>query len=250
MFSVIQIMDMIKYRQRSVMDMTRVKVKKAIASSVITVMFFTGSGGGLCNVTFAQQATETSQEKTDIKTRINRILEPKIEVRAIPKENAYIPKGTVISVELTEELSSKKNHVGDDVKLKTLDNIIINDVIVVPAGSLVSGEVTKCTSSGLFGRAGKLEFTINSVKAVNGVEIPLQYTELKEAGSDDGAVAVAAAVTLIGGLFMKGKNVSFPAGSKMSAKVVADTDLNVQLDDLSEAMSPNKPHGVVIQIAQ
>ena len=82
--------------------MTRIEVKKAIASSVITVMFFTGSGGGLCNVTFAQQATETNQEKTDIKTRINRILEPKIEVRAIPKENAYIPKGTVISVELTE----------------------------------------------------------------------------------------------------------------------------------------------------
>ena len=49
---------------------------------------------------------------------------------------------------------------------------------------------------------------------------------------------------------MKGKNVSFPAGSKMSAKVVADTDLNVQLDDLSEAMNPSKPHGVVIQLSQ
>ena len=219
--------------------------KKIIATSVVATMFLVESG--VCNVAFAQQAT---QEKADIKTRINQILEPKVEVRTIPKGNAYIPKETIINVELTEELSSKKNRVGDAVKLKTLDNVIINDVIVIPAGSLVSGEVTKCTGSGLFGRAGKLEFTINSVKAVNGVEIPLQYTELKEAGSDDGAVAVAAAVTLIGGLFMKGKNVSFPAGSKMSAKVVADTDLNVQLDDLAEAMSPHKPHGVVIQIAQ
>ena len=114
----------------------------------------------------------------------------------------------------------------------------------------VEGKVTKCTSSGLFGRAGKLEFTINSVRSINGVDIPLQYTDFKEAGSDDGAVAVAAVVTLIGGLFMKGKNVSFPAGTKMSAKVVADTDLNVRLDNLAEMMNPAKPHGVVIQINQ
>ena len=49
---------------------------------------------------------------------------------------------------------------------------------------------------------------------------------------------------------MKGKNVSFPAGTKMSVKVVADTDLKVRLDNLAEMMNPAKPHGVVIQINQ
>ena len=134
--------------------------------------------------------------------------------------------------------------------LKSYSGVFAYAVIVVPAGALVEGKVTKCTSSGLFGRAGKLEFTINSVRSINGVDIPLQYTDFKEAGSDDGAVAVAAVVTLIGGLFMKGKNVSFPAGTKMSAKVVADTDLNVRLDNLAEMMNPAKPQGVVIQINQ
>lgn len=151
---------------------------------------------------------------------------------------------------LREELTSKTNHVGDEVELKTLDNIIINDVVVVPTGSRVSGKITKCTSSGLFGRAGKLEFAINSVKSINGIEIPLQYTDLREAGSDDGAVAVFAAVSIIGGIFMKGKNVSFPAGTKMAAKVVADTDLKVKLEDLAKAMNPNRPHGIIIQIKQ
>ena len=215
----------------------------AIAGAVIMAV----NGVYLPSVTHA----ESVGAKQDIKTRVDNIINPvKLEVSSIPAGNAYIPKGTIIDVELLEELSSKKNHVDDDVKLKTLDNIIINDVIVVPAGTLVEGKVTKCTSSGLFGRAGKLEFTINSVRSINGVDIPLQYTDFKEAGSDDGAVAVAAVVTLIGGLFMKGKNVSFPAGTKMSAKVVADTDLNVRLDNLAEMMNPAKPHGVVIQINQ
>lgn len=215
----------------------------AIAGAVIMAV----NGVYLPSVTHA----ESVGAKQDIKTRVDNIINPvKLEVSSIPAGNAYIPKGTIIDVELLEELSSKKNHVDDDVKLKTLDNIIINDVIVVQAGALVEGKVTKCTSSGLFGRAGKLEFTINSVRSINGVDIPLQYTDFKEAGSDDGAVAVAAVVTLIGGLFMKGKNVSFPAGTKMSTKVVADTDLNVRLDNLAEMMNPAKPHGVVIQINQ
>ena len=202
----------------------------AIAGAVIMAV----NGVYLPSVTHA----ESVGAKQDIKTRVDNIINPvKLEVSSIPAGNAYIPKGTIIDVELLEELSSKKNHVDDDV-------------IVVPAGALVEGKVTKCTSSGLFGRAGKLEFTINSVRSINGVDIPLQYTDFKEAGSDDGAVAVAAVVTLIGGLFMKGKNVSFPAGTKMSAKVVADTDLNVRLDNLAEMMNPAKPHGVVIQINQ
>lgn len=226
------------------MRKTRENIKGiAIAGAVIMAV----NGVYLPSVTHA----ESVGAKQDIKTRVDNIINPvKLEVSSIPAGNAYIPKGTIIDVELLEELSSKKNHVDDDVKLKTLDNIIINDVIVVPAGTLVEGKVTKCTSSGLFGRAGKLEFTINSVRSINGVDIPLQYTDFKEAGSDDGAVAVAAVVTLIGGLFMKGKNVSFPAGTKMSAKVVADTDLNVRLDNLAEMMNPAKPHGVVIQINQ
>lgn len=61
-------------------------------------------------------------------------------------------------------------------------------------------------------------------------------------------MAVAAVVSLVGGLFMKGKNVSFPAGSVFDARVTADTDLNVTLDELADVMNPNKPHGVSITI--
>ena len=171
-----------------------------------------------------------------------------VVVGKIPEGQAYIPKDTIINIELTSELTSKKAKKGDTVPLQTLENIIINGVTVVPAGTKVEGTVTKATGSGLFGRAGKLEFTIDSVRALNGVKIPLQHTTLKEAGSDGGAIAVAVAVSLIGGLFMKGKNVSFPAGSKFNAIVTADTDLNVKLDDLASAMNPNVPHGVSITL--
>ena len=102
--------------------------------------------------------------------------------------------------------------------------------------------------SGLFGRAGTLEFSVDSVKTINNIAIPLEYVGRIQAGSDGGAVAVAAAVSLVGGLFMKGANVKIPAGTKVLAKVKDDTDLMTKLDNLKEAMNPETPHGVSITL--
>lgn len=212
------------------------------------------------NVAYAESVTATNriQKTTEeepetpltFKERLARMkaAEEKEKLSAIPEGHAYIPEDTILHVELTEEISSKTMHKGDRVPLVLQENLIVNDTVVVPAGTEVEGIVTKVKKNGMFGRSGKLEFSINSVTAVNGVRIPLQYLIKKEAGSDGGAVAVATAVSLIGGLFMKGKNVSFPAGSVFEARVTSDTDLNVTLEELPEAMNPNKPHGVAIVI--
>ena len=171
-----------------------------------------------------------------------------IEVSKVAEGNAYIPKGTVLAVELTKELSSKKAKVGDPVPLKLVENLIVNDVVVIPAGSEVKGIVTEARKAGGLGRGGKLEFSIVSVKAINGVEIPLEYTKGEHAEGDGGAVAVFAAVSIIGGIFMKGKNVVYNEGLRFNAEVTNDTDLKVSLENLKEAMNPNKPHGVSITI--
>ena len=171
-----------------------------------------------------------------------------VTVTTIPEGNAYIPKGVVLKVELTRELSSKKAKKGDAVPLKLVDNLIVNDVIVVPAGAEVKGVVTKARKAGGLGRGGKLEFMIVSVKTINGVEIPLQYTQSEHGANDVGAVAVVAFVSIVGGIFMKGKNVVFNEGLQFDAEVTADTDLKVPLDGLKEAMDASKPHGVSITI--
>ena len=89
---------------------------------------------------------------------------------------------------------------------------------------------------------------IQSVETINGKKIPLQYVGKKTMGSDDGAVAVVAAVSIIGGLFMKGQNVTIAQGEIFDAEVTADTDLEVPLDGLADAMNPMTAHGVQITI--
>ena len=169
-------------------------------------------------------------------------------ISSVKSGNAYIPEGTRLKIELTKELSSKTAKVGDIVPLRIIENLIINDVVVIPAGTKVKGVVTTARKSGGLGRGGKLEFQVVSVNTVNGVKVPLQYTKGDKKGSDGGAIAVFAAVSIVGGLFMKGKNVVFNEGLEFEAEVTADTDLNVSLGELKDAMDPSKAHGTTITI--
>lgn len=162
--------------------------------------------------------------------------------------NAYVPAGIKLRIELSEELSSKKAQVGDEVPLRLAQNLIVNGVIVAPKGSPVRGVVTKAHKASGFGRGGNLQFKIVSVEAINGVEIPLQYTTGKHGDNDDGAIAVFALVSMVGGIFMKGKNAVYNAGRKFYAEVTEDTDLQVSLDYLAEEMDRRIPHGVSVTI--
>lgn len=231
--------------------------KKYVAAILCTVAF--SMGFSINHIVRAESVTATNQvqsisaeseEGLTFKERLKKMREQeeKIAVSSIPEGHAYIPEDTILHIELTEEISSKKMHKGDRVPLILQENLIVNGTVVIPAGTEVVGIVTEAKKNGMFGRSGKLEFSIVSVKTINGIQIPLQYVTKKEAGSDGGAVAVAAAVSLIGGFFMKGKNVSFPAGAVFDARVTSDTDLRVTLDDLADAMNPDQPHGVSIII--
>ena len=170
------------------------------------------------------------------------------KVSKIPAGEAYIPSGTELTVEIVEELNSKKTKTHEVVPLKLAENLIINDVIVIPAGTTVEGHITKARGSGLFGRAGLLEFSVDSVKTVNNVTVPLEYVGRIQARNDTGAIPVYMMVSMLGGVLMRGANVRIPAGTKVLVKVTEDTDLMTKIDKLNEAMDPNKPHGVTITL--
>ena len=200
--------------------------------------------------TTGQAAGESSVVKTEMPSGVNRIQLLKTEdssstvrTSSIINGHAYIPKDTKIELELITPISSKRSKEGNTFRLKTLENLLINDVVVIPANQEVLGTITKSRKNGMFGRKGRLEFSINEIKTVNGVTVPLDAQVKGKGHSDNGAVAVAAAVSLVGGLFMKGTNIYYEPGQKFVAVVAADTDLNTTVEDLPNAMNPSKPSG-------
>lgn len=229
--------------------MKKTAKKAAVLALTMCTLMSTAAPAVYAEAQFQQVKSEQTPppiEESNFKARINAITHP--QVSTMPKDQAYVPGGIELRVEVPEELSSKRNKKGSALKFKLLDAIIINDVVVVPEGATVVGHVSDQRSNGRFGRSGKLEISVDSVRALNNVEIPLEYVGRIEAGSDGGAVAVATVVSLLGGFFMKGKNVTIPAGTQLKVKVKGDTDLKVKLSELKDAMNPNTPHGVSITL--
>ena len=200
--------------------------------------------------TSTPSVTQESVVKTELPSGVNRIQLLKsgettatVKTSSVAAGHVYIPKDTNINLELIDPISSKKSKEGNTFRLKTIENLLINDVVVIPANQEVLGTITKARKNGMLGRKGRLEFKIDSIKTINGVNVPLTAEVKGKGHSDNGAVAVAAAVSLVGGLFMKGTNIYYEPGQKFVAVVSTDTDLNASVEDSPNAMNPSKPTG-------
>ena len=162
--------------------------------------------------------------------------------------NIYIPKRTAMEVQLMDRLDCKKVQKYQAVDFKTVENLIINGVVVIPAGSIGKGYVYEVQKPGGFGRKGVLRVAAYEIKTINGIKVPLMKGLEGKGKTDGGAVAVAAAVSLLGGIFMKGSGVVYEPGTSFMVEVKNDTDLQCTPENLAKAMDPNVPRGQVIYV--
>ncbi|MDR3348261.1 MAG: hypothetical protein LBO03_01420 [Acidaminococcales bacterium] len=170
-------------------------------------------------------------------------------VRTVKPGNIYIPDKTPVEVELVNNISSKTHKKGHIVDIRVIENLIVNGVVVIPKGALGQLLVTEAHKAGGFGKRGKLVLTPQFVFAANNEKIPLIPDNYQTLGKGDGgAVAVAAAVTLIGGIFMKGSNTTFNAGTEFTVAVDGDIDLGCTEENLADEMDPSKVRGNEIKV--
>lgn len=172
----------------------------------------------------------------------------KVTVANVLPGHIYIPKKTMLNVELVDAANSKTHKKNQQVEFRTTENLIINGVVVIPKGTIGMGYVYEVQKAGGFGRKGVLRIAAKEIKTLNNVTIPLKKGLEGKGKTDGGAVAVAAAVSLVGGLFMKGSNINYPAGTDFQVEVRNNVDLGVTQDELKDAMNPNIPHGQEITV--
>ena len=90
------------------------------------------------------------------------------------KTVSVLVAGTDIVAALQNTIDTGKNHVGDKVALRTLEDIRVNEVIVVPAGATVNGEITHVDPAG---------------RVAGGAELTLRFTELVLPGGTSYAIS-------------------------------------------------------------
>ena len=198
----------------------------------------------------ADSSKLTFKERLALQKKEEQAAAQKVTIANVLPGHIYIPKKTMLNVELIEPANSKTHKKNQQVEFKTTENLIINGVVVIPKGTIGMGYVYEVQKAGGFGRKGVLRIAGKEIKTLNNVSVPLRKGLEVKGKTDGGAVAVAAAVSLVGGLFMKGSNINYPAGTDFQVEVRDNVDLGVTPEELKDAMNPNIPHGqeIVIEV--
>jgi len=104
----------------------------------------------------------------------------------------------------------------------------------------VTGHVLEVGGAGFAGHAGKLNFSVDSLKAPDGTTIPLRGSPTIKGGSSAAVAAAATAAYGPAGLFIRGSHADIRKGTMLSAYVDGDHEVVVTLLRLS-AKAENPP---------
>lgn len=146
---------------------------------------------------------------------------------AMAASNFQIPAGTSVLVKPVKAVSPKEYHVGDLVEMIAVSDVVLQDQIVIKAGSLAQGEVTVSERKGIVGKPAKIGITLRSVQAVDGKTIPLSGTKTIE-GKDNVTTALVIGIVLcVFGLFINGEDAVISDGATISGTVLTPVTISI-----------------------
>jgi hypothetical protein len=151
----------------------------------------------------------------------------------VPVSHITLEDGTPVQLVLSENLSSASAVTGQTVAFETVEDIIVDGVVVIPRMSTAWGTVTQAQAKRRMGRGGKLDLNIDKVRLADGEKAMLRAVKETKGGGHTGAmtgaiVATALVVWPAAPLFllMHGKDTSIPKGTQITAFINGDVKLD------------------------
>ncbi|MEO8436533.1 MAG: PEGA domain-containing protein [Pyrinomonadaceae bacterium] len=149
------------------------------------------------------------------------------------KSSPFLAEDTPIKLRLMQTLSSGTSKVNDKVDFEVVEDVKVGNIVVVPQGGTAIATVTEARTKKSFGRSGKLNVNIDYVRLGNGDKVALRAVKGGTGGSRTGVMTGAVVATAIVFFpaaplffFIKGKNITIPKGTEITAYVAANTALN------------------------
>jgi hypothetical protein len=115
-------------------------------------------------------------------------------------ETVTVPAGTVVTVELMENVQSAFNTTGEVIYLRVTEETSVDGKVIIPEGAAVEAVVDMTAGTGMVGKSGSVNFHPVRIAAADGEWLPLDPTNF--GGVGEGA---SAGTMFMIGLFAKGK---------------------------------------------
>lgn len=99
-----------------------------------------------------------------------------------------VPAGTKVLLNLKSPINTKSARVGDGVYCQTSFPVTQNNVVVIPAGTYVKGEITRVQRAGRVSGRAEILFKFNSMIFPNGYTVDLPGALKSDPGSTNSSV--------------------------------------------------------------
>lgn len=166
--------------------------------------------------------------------RIRKLADFAFGANALPIELTTVTGNTLVKIALTDEVTSKNVKKGDTVRFQAAEDVIVDGHLVIAKGEPGTAVVAKVQQARNFGRNAKLELTDYRVKTMDGTLVDCYVgaeaeNEMKQyamaAGASLAGIIILGPIGVIGGAFVKGKDINLPAGTEMFIQTKADASL-------------------------
>jgi PEGA domain len=161
--------------------------------------------------------------------------------------------GTPVKLRLSETISSADAKVGQEIPFEVVEDISVDHSVVLPKGATAIATVTEADHKKSMGRAGKLNISISYARLKDQEKLALRATKDTKGGGHVGAMTgamVATAIVFFPAaplfLFMKGKDITIPQGTEVTAFVEGD----MHLDMSKFGVAPSEPTSAPAQSPQ
>ncbi len=176
--------------------------------------------------------TGSSRNGSPIVMRVESLLATLV-MDPVTARPVIIPADTTMKFRFMDELSPAKSRAGEFVRLELANDLIVNNCLVAPAGSLLMTEIRDVKRPRMFGVPGEVRLAFSGLKPLGPQKAPVRVGEASQKAiksarrsgeKGEGAIIGAGAVSLVGaallgpvglvsGVFIRGNSIKIPVGS-------------------------------------
>ena len=162
------------------------------------------------------------------------------EVKDVEPGHAYIPEDTVLNLVLQDALDSNVNKKGDAVNFTLKDDLAVDNIVVIPQGTQLSGIIRKAHGSRIFNQSAVIRVKLDDYILPNGKAFSFKQDVKIKGGVNYANMAVGTAIGFVvpfSGMFFKGREIDLQPGTIIEYELKDNVDLGVTKMDLVEMKS-------------
>jgi hypothetical protein len=143
-------------------------------------------------------------------------------------DEVKIPERTVVPIKLTQTLKGDAVTVGQSVDFEVSRDVILDNFVVIKHGAPAYGTITSSEEAGYVSKGGKIGFSVDYCKAIDGSKVYLKALLQREAESHTGANIAASVILCPLILAARGEEAEIPAGTEFKSYVENEVFVSVE----------------------